>query len=117
MTVKLSRRAALTAAATLPLAATARSVSASASDEMAKAPASHSRSFKLGSFTVTTLLDGSRPVENPKPIFGGGASDAEFAATSAGTTGSAVEDVPSTHGIVATPRWATAINRPTMRTR
>ncbi|EAQ44328.1 metallo-beta-lactamase family protein [Roseobacter sp. MED193] len=83
MTVKFSRRTALTAAAALPLAATARSVSASTSAEMAKAPASHSRSFKLGDFTVTTLLDGSRPVENPKPIFGGGASDAEFAATSA----------------------------------
>ena len=83
MTVKFSRRTALTAAAALPLAATARSVSASTSAEMAKAPASHSRSFKLGSFTVTALLDGSRPVENPKPIFGGGASDAEFAETSA----------------------------------
>lgn len=81
MTVKFTRRTALTAAAALPLAATARSASASA--ELAKAPASHTRSFKLGDFTVTTLLDGSRPVENPQPIFGGGASDAEFAATSA----------------------------------
>lgn len=83
MTVKFTRRTALAAAAALPLAATARSASASASAELAKAPASHTRSFKLGDFTVTTLLDGSRPVENPQPIFGGGASDAEFAATSA----------------------------------
>ena len=83
MTATFTRRSALAAAAALPLAATARpTLAASDSTEMAKAPASHSRSFKLGSFTVTTLLDGSRPVDGAKAIFGGGATDEEFAATS-----------------------------------
>lgn len=81
MTVKFTRRTALAAAAALPLAATARS--ASAASHATIAPASHSRSFKLGDFTVTTLLDGSRPVGDAKAIFGGGASDADFAAISA----------------------------------
>ncbi|MEP2717214.1 MBL fold metallo-hydrolase [Pseudophaeobacter sp.] len=79
MTVKFTRRTALAGAAALPLAATARSASA----EAKPAPAAKTRSFKLGSFSVTTLLDGSRPVGDAKAIFGGGASDAEFAETSA----------------------------------
>ncbi|MEL0438776.1 MBL fold metallo-hydrolase [Phycobacter sp. K97] len=81
MTLKLSRRAALTGAAALPLAATA--APALADGHAAKAPASHTRSFKLGDFTVTTLLDGSLPRDGAKEIFGGGATDEEFAEVSA----------------------------------
>ncbi|MDE4134105.1 MBL fold metallo-hydrolase [Phaeobacter sp. QD34_3] len=81
MTITLSRRAALTGAAALPLAASA--APALADGHGAKAPASHSRSFKLGEFTVTTLLDGSLPRDGAKAIFGGGATDEEFAQVSA----------------------------------
>ncbi|MEP4036638.1 MBL fold metallo-hydrolase [Pseudophaeobacter sp.] len=84
MTAKFSRRSALAAAAALPLAATARKANATTANAKPEiAPASHTRSFKLGGFTVTTLLDGSRPVADAKAIFGGGATDAEFAASSA----------------------------------
>lgn len=84
MTPKFTRRTALAAAAALPLAATARSTSSqTASSKPTLAPAAQSRSFKLGGFTVTALLDGSRPVSGSKAVFGGGASDAEFAETSA----------------------------------
>ncbi len=81
MTLKLSRRAALTGAAALPLAASV--TPALADGHGAKAPASHARSFKLGDFTVTTLLDGSLPRDGAKAIFGGGATDEEFAEVSA----------------------------------
>ncbi len=84
MTATFSRRSALAAAAALPLAATARSASATTQTAPpSPAPAAHTRQFKLGDFTVTTLLDGSRPVGDAKAIFGGGASDDDFAATSA----------------------------------
>lgn len=81
MTLKLSRRAALTGAAALPLAASV--TPALADGHGAKAPASHTRSFKLGDFTVTTLLDGSLPRDGAKAIFGGGATDEDFAEVSA----------------------------------
>lgn len=79
MTLKFTRRTALVGAAALPLAATTLGASAAHSS----APAPHARSFKLGAFTVTALLDGSRQVGDSKAIFGGGASDADFAAVSA----------------------------------
>lgn len=81
MTLKVTRRAALTGAAALPLISASSMGSASADATLA--PASRSRSFKLGAFNVTTLLDGSREVGDSKAIFGGGASDADFAETSA----------------------------------
>ncbi|MCE8537726.1 MBL fold metallo-hydrolase [Ruegeria pomeroyi] len=81
MTLKLSRRAALTGAASLPLAAAAAPVLAGAHGGKAAAPIA--RSFKLGSLGVTTLLDGSLPRDGAKDIFGGGASDEDFARVSA----------------------------------
>jgi glyoxylase-like metal-dependent hydrolase (beta-lactamase superfamily II) len=81
MSLKITRRAALSGAAALPLAATVTPVLADG--HAAKAPAVHSRSFKLGDFTVTTLLDGSLPRDGAKEIFGGGATDEEFAKVSA----------------------------------
>jgi glyoxylase-like metal-dependent hydrolase (beta-lactamase superfamily II) len=47
------------------------------------ANSSVARSFMLGDLTVTTLLDGSLPRDGAKEIFGGGASDEEFARVSA----------------------------------
>lgn len=81
MTIKFTRRAALAAASALPLAATARPVLAAAHGGKAAAPIA--RSFKLGGFGITTLLDGSLPRDNPKGIFAGGASDEDFARVSA----------------------------------
>ena len=81
MSLKITRRAALSGAAALPLAATVTPVLADG--HAAKAPAAHSRSFTLGDFTVTTLLDGSLPRDGAKEIFGGGATDEEFAKVSA----------------------------------
>lgn len=81
MTLKLSRRAALTGAASLPLAAAAAPVLAGAHGGKAAAPIA--RAFKLGSLGVTTLLDGSLPRDGAKDIFGGGASDEDFARVSA----------------------------------
>lgn len=81
MTVKMSRRSVLTGATALPLAATV--TPALAEGHAAMAPATHARSFKLGDFTVTTLLDGSLPRDGAKAIFGGGATDEEFAEVSA----------------------------------
>lgn len=75
--LNLSRRAALTGAAALPLAAAATTLRADG--HAAKAPMSHARAFKLGSMDVTTLLDGSAPRENPKQMFAADASDEEFA--------------------------------------
>lgn len=79
MTMKITRRSALTGAAAVPLLA----ASTGAEAKIRLVPAARSRSFKLGEFTVTTLLDGDRTIEGPKAIFGGGASEEEFALTSA----------------------------------
>ncbi len=81
MTIKLTRRAALGAAAALPFASAAAPALATGAGSKANNPLA--RTFKLGDFSVTTLLDGSRPVEGPKEIFGGNASDEEFAEVSA----------------------------------
>ncbi|GAB4547864.1 MAG: MBL fold metallo-hydrolase [Ruegeria sp.] len=81
MTLKFTRRAALGAAAALPLAASVKPVLAAGSGAMANS--SVARSFMLGDLTVTTLLDGSLPRDGAKEIFGGGASDEEFARVSA----------------------------------
>lgn len=81
MTIKLTRRAALGTAAALPFATAAAPVLAAGSD--AKANSTIAKSFKVGDFTVTTLLDGSLPRDGAKDIFGGGASDEDFAKVSA----------------------------------
>ena len=81
MTIKMTRRAALGTAAALPFATVATPVLAAGVET--KANSSIAKSFQLGDFTVTTLLDGSIPRDEVKDIFGGGASDEEFAQVSA----------------------------------
>ncbi|MGE4326518.1 MAG: MBL fold metallo-hydrolase, partial [Pseudodonghicola sp.] len=82
MTTSLTRRAALAGAAALPLTAAAVSLPGAARAQSAP-PLPLARSFKLGEMSVTTLLDGSALRENPRAIFGGGASEEEFAQVSA----------------------------------
>jgi len=81
MTINLTRRAALGAAAALPLASAAAPVLAAGAET--KANSTVAKSFQLGDFTVTTLLDGSLPRDGAQDIFGGGASDEDFAKVSA----------------------------------
>lgn len=81
MTIKLTRRAALSAAAALPFASAA--MPAFAAGEPSKANSTIAKSFQLGDFTVTTLLDGSVPRDEPKALFAAEVSDDEFAAISA----------------------------------
>ena len=81
MTIKLTRRAALGAAAALPFASAAAPVLAAGAET--KANSTIAKSFKLGDFSVTTLLDGSLPRDGAQEIFGGGATDEEFAKVSA----------------------------------
>ncbi|RBW52331.1 MBL fold metallo-hydrolase [Ruegeria sp. A3M17] len=81
MTIKLTRRAALGTAAALPFAVAAAPVLAAGAE--AKANSTIAKSFALGDFTVTTLLDGSLPRDGAQEIFGGGASDEDFAKVSA----------------------------------
>ncbi|WP_170606100.1 MBL fold metallo-hydrolase [Ruegeria arenilitoris] len=81
MPIKLTRRGALGAAAALPFAAATAPVLAAGTET--KANSAVAKSFKLGDFTVTTLLDGSLPRDGAKEIFGGGATDEEFAKVSA----------------------------------
>ncbi|UWR03502.1 MBL fold metallo-hydrolase [Ruegeria conchae] len=81
MTIKLTRRAALSAAAALPFASAA--MPAFAAGKPSKANSTIAKSFQLGDFTVTTLLDGSVPRDEPKALFAAEVSDDEFAAISA----------------------------------
>jgi glyoxylase-like metal-dependent hydrolase (beta-lactamase superfamily II) len=78
----LSRRHALLASATLPLAALAPQVSMAKAEPLGAATPSFNR-FKLGGFEVTTLLAGTRLNETPRETFGLNVSDEEFAAASA----------------------------------
>jgi glyoxylase-like metal-dependent hydrolase (beta-lactamase superfamily II) len=81
MTIRVSRRQALVAAAALPLASTLPRA-ASAAAEMKGSSVPVFNRFKLGAFEVTTLLSGTRTVDNPTEIFGLNADPAEFAAVS-----------------------------------
>ncbi len=79
--VKLTRRAALVAGAALPLAAAApRPIAAQAAAGLTNA---RQNSFDLGGFRVSTILAGTRTVEEPQTIFGLNASPEEFAEASA----------------------------------
>lgn len=82
MTLSLTRRAALAGAASLPMAAAA-ATTVSAEGHGGKATMPNARSFKLGSFGVTTLLDGSFPRDGVKDIFGGNVDQAKFESVSA----------------------------------
>ena len=81
MTTKLSRRSLLAAGAAAPLAASGLALPAAAGGHAAPANAPR-HSFGLGDFQVSTLLAGTRPVEDPKSIFGLNVSEEEFASVS-----------------------------------
>lgn len=66
---KLSRRAALVGAATLPLVAATASMSRAAAPMLGASFSPYNR-VKLGSFEVTTLLAGTTPRPDPHTIFG-----------------------------------------------
>ncbi len=81
----LSRRQALFAGAALPLAAALPAMTAApahAAAEMKGAGFAPYNRFALGGFEVTTLLAGTRTVEEPTGIFGLNAGADEFAALS-----------------------------------
>ncbi|WP_300037018.1 MBL fold metallo-hydrolase [uncultured Roseobacter sp.] len=78
----LSRRAALTGAAALPLAAATAGISRAAAPMMGATMAPFQR-LKVGEFDVTTLLAGSRAVEGPQNIFGMNVDAETFNAVSA----------------------------------
>jgi len=73
--MKLTRRQTLLAGAAAPLAAAPGLVTAQ--NNAPAAPPTH-RDFTLGDFKVTTLLVGSRSVENPHTIFGLNVDDETF---------------------------------------
>ncbi|OJY25470.1 MAG: MBL fold metallo-hydrolase [Rhodobacterales bacterium 65-51] len=78
-TPTLTRRAALIAAAAVPAVALApRAARAAAPMQGAAQPGFHR--FPLGEMEVTTLLVGTRPMENPNGTFGLNASPEDFAA-------------------------------------
>ena len=79
----LSRRQALASAAAVPLAGLAAGHATPARAEAPAAMLPQSRDFTLGDFKVTTILAGSRPVEEPQGIFGMNVSAEEFAEVSA----------------------------------
>ncbi|MFV2034907.1 MAG: MBL fold metallo-hydrolase, partial [Halocynthiibacter sp.] len=80
--IKISRRQAPGAAATLPLAAALGTGAAdAAAPALGPATPKYSR-FTMGAFEVTTLLAASAPMENPQSIFGQNVSAEEFAAVS-----------------------------------
>ncbi|WP_103334438.1 MBL fold metallo-hydrolase [Pseudotabrizicola formosa] len=81
-TPRLTRRSALFAAAAAPFAPALLTRPAHAAAEMMGATMPSFNRFKLGGFEVTTLLVGSRPLENPQETFGLNASPEEFAALS-----------------------------------
>jgi glyoxylase-like metal-dependent hydrolase (beta-lactamase superfamily II) len=80
--MNLSRRQTLLSAAAVPFAAAA-SARPAAAQAAAEAPANAIKnSFMLGDFRVSTLLAGTRTVENPQEIFGLNVPAEEFAAVS-----------------------------------
>jgi glyoxylase-like metal-dependent hydrolase (beta-lactamase superfamily II) len=79
----LSRRQAIVAGATVPLAATFRPDPARAAETMQGSGFAPWNRFRLGSFEVTTLLAGTRASDKPQETFGTNASAEEFAALSA----------------------------------
>lgn len=81
MPLSLTRRQTLSAAALLPAAA-ALPMPALADGHAPALAASHAKGFRLGDFTVTTLLDGSAVRDEPQSIFGMNTSPEEFSAVS-----------------------------------
>lgn len=81
--INLSRRQALAACATLPLAVTMMPRPALARADMLGSGFAPWNRFKLGSFEVTTLLAGTRSGDKPQETFGTNATAEDFAALSA----------------------------------
>jgi glyoxylase-like metal-dependent hydrolase (beta-lactamase superfamily II) len=81
MTTNLTRRNALLAGAAAPLVALAATPARAKADMKGMTTPLFSR-FKHGEFEVTTLLAGTRPVEEPQTIFGLNVSAEDFAAVS-----------------------------------
>ena len=79
----ISRRSVLAAGAAMPIAAGLSAVPAQAGGHAAAAPNAIQNTFALGDFQVSTLLAGTRPVEEVQGIFGVNVSPEEFAAVSA----------------------------------
>jgi len=79
--MQITRRQALMSGAALPLAAATPTL-AQAQTAAASTLPTH-RHFTLGDFQVTTLLSGSRRVENPQEIFGMNVDEDTFAEVSA----------------------------------
>ena len=75
--MQFTRRQALLAGAATPLATLG--AAARADGHAATGPAAVHSDFTVGDFRVTTLLAGTRPVENPHEIFGTNVDDATFA--------------------------------------
>ncbi|MFY0682890.1 MAG: MBL fold metallo-hydrolase [Thalassovita sp.] len=82
MTKDFSRRQVLAGTAALPLAALSASPVLAAADMLGTATATFNR-FQLGDFEVTTLLAGTRAVQEPQKIFGMNVTPEEFNAASA----------------------------------
>ncbi len=84
-TVSMSRRTALFSAAALPFAATLAATArpAAAAGHGMTPPNAIKNSFMLGDLEVSTLLAGTRTVENPNEIFGLNITKEEFASVSA----------------------------------
>lgn len=80
---KFSRRAVLTGAAALPLAAGLAPATALAGGHAAAPQNAIQNTFAVGDFQVSTLLVGTRAVEDVQKIFGLNVSAEEFAAASA----------------------------------
>ncbi len=81
-TTSLTRRMALIAGASLPLAATLPKPVLAKAGMLGSAPPLFNR-FKLGGFEVTALLAGTRTTDKPQETFGLNATPEEFAAVSA----------------------------------
>lgn len=77
---KLSRRSLLAAGAAMPLAAGLSGVAQAGGH--AAPPNANKYSFAVGDFQVSTMLSGTRAVENPQGIFGMNVTPEEFAAAS-----------------------------------
>ena len=80
--IQMSRRSAMVGAAALPLVGATGGIARAGADMMGPSSANYAR-VKLGGFEVTTLLAGSRAVEEPQGIFGMNVSAEEFAEVSA----------------------------------
>ena len=74
---KINRRAAITGAAAMPLAAATASMARASAPIKGAAMQSFQR-VALGGFDVTTILVGSRAVEGPHQIFGLNVDEATF---------------------------------------